>query len=111
MIHHYEHLAKNHMDQYLDILLKNPHNDLSKENSNLIGSRVKSLQKMKVAKKATTVPQQFALKFFQTLMTSFRNYKEFCKNNFSEECAIFDQDDAILANALKDYDHILRNHF
>merc|ERR1719210_2105605 len=45
MIHHYEHLAKNHMDQYLDILLKNPPIDFPKKNSNLIGSRVKSLQK------------------------------------------------------------------
>ena len=111
MIHHYENLAKNHMDQYLDILLKNSPSDSPKDNSNLIGSRSKSLQNMKVAKKGTTVPQQFALNFFQTLITSFRNYKKFCKNDFTPECAIFDQDDAVLANALKDYDHILRNHF
>ena len=100
MIDYYEALAKTHMDQYLDLLMKKPKINL---NINLIGQRRQPSKK----KPKTEITQKFALQFFESLMDSYHNFKIFCHKSKSTECSMFNTDNSILATALKDYENML----
>ena len=119
MIRYYETLAKNHMDQYLNLLMKKVQNPTIRIDANVVGHRKSrhggggqknNFTKMEIA-------QEFAIQFFETLMDSFHNFKHYCQTVKSSEeqeseCDIIlnsEADDAILASALKEYDFKLQN--
>ena len=108
MVNHYENMAKNHMDLYLDLLLKkNKSGDQNFVSNDSIGKRKSKLKPEEKNKKI--VPQEFAVNFFSSLLDGYRKFKNYCKINNTEECEIFDSDDAILAKAIKKYNGIIEN--
>ena len=114
MIRYYETLAKNHMDQYLNLLMKKVQNPTVID-ANVVGHRKSSRQKFRENEfTKMEVAQEYAIQFFQTLMDSFHNFKHHCQTVSSteeSECDILNSeaDDAILASALKEYDYKLQN--
>ena len=108
MVHYYETLAKNHLDQYVDLLLKKPKPKINlNENINLVGNRKLKNGRNVFKKDKSLVTGEFAMRFFQSLLGSFHDFQNYCENKFTKECEMFDDDNAILAKALKDYDLIL----
>ena len=106
MIEHYEKRAKNHLDNYMNLLLRDPNRN-EFEMPSLIGNR-QSKDPIK-KKDAHKIPQEVAFHFFENLIQSFHDFKDYCSENDSSECAILetDNDKYILAKALNDYDKIL----
>ena len=105
MIEHYEKRAKNHLDNYMNLLLRDPNRN-EFEMPSLIGNRQ---SKDLISKKdAHKIPQEVAFHFFENLIQSFHDFKDYCSENDSSECAILetDNDKFILAKALNDYDKI-----
>ena len=103
MIHVYETRAKNHLDQYLNLLLKKKPK-INEDVPTLIGRR-KSNKKPKNSK----IPHEVTLRFFENMIQGFNNFKNYCSEKNSYECSILDEDDAILAKALKEYDNKLKD--
>ena len=110
MVNHFENMAKNHMDMYLNLLLKKNKSagDQNFVSNDSIGKR-KSKSKPKEENNKKIVPQEFAVNFFSSLLGGYRKFKNYCKINNTEECDIFDSDDAILAKAIKKYNGIFEN--
>ena len=116
-IRYYETLAKNHMDQYLNLLMKKVQNPTVID-ANVVGHRKSSRQKFRENEfTKMEVAQEYAIQFFQTLMDSFHNFKHYCQTvplttEESAECDIIlnsETEDAILASAFKEYDYKLQN--
>ena len=108
MVQYYETLAKNHLDQYVNLLLKKPKSYINlNENINLVGNRKSKNGRNILKKDKTLVTGEFAMRFFQSLLGSFHDFQNYCENKFTKECLMFEDDNAILAKALKDYDLIL----
>ena len=108
MVQYYETLAKNHLDQYVNLLLKKPKSYINlNENINLVGNRKSKNGRNILKKDKTLVTGEFAMRFFQSLLGSFHDFQNYCENKFIKECQMFEDDNAILAKALKDYDLIL----
>ena len=105
MVHVYETRAKNHLDQYLNLLLKKKPK-INENAPTLIGQR-KSKKKPKNSK----IPQEVALRFFENIIQGFNNFKNYCSDANTYECSILDEDEAILAKALKEYDNKLKDFF
>ena len=110
MVNHYENMAKNHMDIYLNLLLKKniSAGDQNFVSNDWIGKR-KSKSKPKEENNKKIVPQEFAVNFFSSLLGGYRKFKNYCKIKYTEECEIFDSDDAILSKAIKKYNSIFEN--
>ena len=105
MIHVYEERAKNHLHQYLQLLKikKKPRNS-SSDDTILIGSR-KLKNKTAIREKNPQIPQKVAIDFIDHLMNSFHSFKDYCSDHMdSNECTVLNDDNAILLNALKNYD-------
>ena len=99
MVHYYETMAKNHLDQYLQLLL---HTNSHPEHYGIGSRRSKSAKKSKTPKQR--IAREFATKIFTNLLDSFHEFKKFCEGNKSAtDCLILDRDDLILANAIKSY--------
>ena len=55
----------------------------------------------------TKIPQEVAHHFIENLMHTFHNFKDYCADNIeASECTLLDDNNAILANAFKDYDKV-----
>ena len=117
MIRYYETLAKNHMDQYLNLLMRKVQNPTVID-ANVVGHRKSSRQKFRENEfTKMEVAQEYAIQFFQTLMDSFHNFKHYCQTvplttEESAECDIIinsETEDAVLASAFKEYDYKLQN--
>ena len=108
MVQYYETLAKTHLDQYVNLLLKKPKSYINlNENINLVGNRKSKNGRNFLKKDKTLVTGEFAMRFFQSLLGSFHDFQNYCENKLTKECQMFEDDNAILAKALKDYDLIL----
>ena len=110
-IDYYERNAKVHLDAYMKLLLqdpeKKPSNDL--DFPGLIGQR---LSRRKLKKKDTRkIPAKIAANFFEQLLASFHDFKNYCFDNAEAgECAVLDTDNAVLLDAMNEYDNLLNNH-
>ena len=99
MVHYYETMAKNHLDQYLQLLL---HTNSHLDHDGIGFRRSKSANKSKTPRQK--IAREFATKIFANLLSSFHDFKRFCEENESAaDCLILDRDDLILANAIKSY--------
>ena len=123
MVDYYETRAKNHLSQYLNLLVNKQ--DQKKKTSqpkiddfddaapNLIGIRKRkksanlnwSTSQSGGSIDKTKIPQEVAQNFIENMMHTFHNFKDYCADNiYASECTLLDDNDAILANAIKDYD-------
>ena len=92
-------MAKNHLDQYLQLLLHTK----SQPEYDGIGSRSSKTTK-KSKTKRHRIAREFATKIFSSLLNSFHDFKHFCERNKSAaDCMILDRQDLILASAIKSY--------
>lgn len=74
----------------------------------VIGERL-SRKRLK-NKDARKIPAKVAANFFETLLSSFHDFKQYCNDNKdSNDCAVLDTDKAILLDALNEYDSMFHN--
>ena len=75
----------------------------------LIGQRL-SRRRLK-KKDARKIPAKIAVNFFEQLLSSFHDFKNYCfDHKDAGECAVLDTDNAVLLDAMKEYDNLLNNH-
>ena len=86
MISYYESQARNHVKQYFQVLENQRTMDL---NLDLIPPR----RTEKLSNRGGAMQEATALAFFEQLMESFRDFKDFCHNNPTNKDCIMMQND------------------
>ena len=84
----YEILAKNHMDQYFNILKKRKQGMLE-DPEDFIGHLSEEVPKDQMT-------EYLVMEFFSRMLNSFRDFKYYCAVNYDQDCTILDYDDDLL---------------
>ena len=92
------------------MLLKDPTSKPSNDFDlpGVIGERL-SRKRLK-KKDARKIPAKVAANFFETMLSSFHDFKQYCNvNKESSDCAVLDTDKSVLLDALNEYYNMFHN--
>ena len=91
-------MARQHMDQYFETI-KNRHLPNRVPTGDLIGTR-QLLNGDKVENRGQMV-EHLAIEFFQRLMESFDNFKDYCEDHDDTECSILQVKDSEVSHIIE----------
>ena len=97
MVRKYEILAKNHMDQYFELLKKKTTRGGIENQVELIGHRQLS------EAPRDTMAEYLAMEFFSRMLDNFHDFKDYCAQSEDPDCGVLDNDDVLIAEAIENW--------